>query len=212
MTGSGERGCASVGLAGAWQDVVVEGMVEPSQRQKTLGKAGGFSPPMLTPNRLRVMVGWWQSSARVEMRAAPVGVVSSPTLARKGRSGATGVKGGGKVGHVGDSIVGLRPVVVQDKCPPKRSAEMSPVYSGIVSDVDAGRVADDRRIGGLSTLMYRLTVSLWRLNSLAILRMDMPSSLAFCTASHRAWCRNVDLLGEVVTVMETTSASSMTEP
>ena len=120
MTGSGERGCASVGLAGAWQDVVVEGMVEPSQRQKTLGKAGGFSPPMLTPNRLRVMVGWWQSSARVEMRAAPVGVVSSPTLARKGRSGATGVKGGGKrplrksvkgggkVGHVGGSIVGLR--------------------------------------------------------------------------------------------------------
>ena len=29
--------------------------------------------------------------------------------------------------------------------------------------------------------MYRLTVSLWRPNSLAILRMDMPSSLAFCT-------------------------------
>ena len=89
---------------------------------------------------------------------------------------------------------------------------MSPVYCGIVSDVDAGRVADDRRVGGLSTLMYRLTVSLWRPNSLAILRMDMPSSLAFCTASQRACCRNVDLLGEAVTVMETTSASSMTEP
>ena len=89
---------------------------------------------------------------------------------------------------------------------------MSPVYWGIVSDVDAGRVADDRRIGGVSTSMYRLTVSLWRPNSLAIWRMDMPSSLAFCTASHLACCRNVDLLGEVVTVMETTSASSMTEP
>ena len=103
-------------------------------------------------------------------------------------------------------------VVVQDKCPPKRSAEMSPVYWGIVSDVDAGRVAGDRRIGGVSASMYRLTVSLWRPNSLAILRMDMPWSLAFCTASHLACCRNVDLLGEVVTVMETTSASSMTEP
>ena len=33
--------------------------------------------------------------------------------------------------------------------------------------------------------MYRLTVSLWRSNSLAILRMDIPSSLAFCTASQR---------------------------
>ena len=71
---------------------------------------------------------------------------------------------------------------------------MSPVYWGIVSDVDAGRVADDRRIGGVSASMYRLTVSLWRPNSLAILRMDMPSSLAFCTASHLACCRNVDLL------------------
>ena len=89
---------------------------------------------------------------------------------------------------------------------------MSPIYWGIVSDVDAGRIAGDRRIGGVSASMYRLTVSLWRPNSLAILRMDMPSSLAFCTASQRACCRNVDLLGEVVTVMETTSASSMTEP
>ena len=44
-------------------------------------------------------------------------------------------------------------VVVQDKCPPKRSAEMSPVYWGIVSDVDAGRVAGDRRIGGVSASM-----------------------------------------------------------
>ena len=60
--------------------------------------------------------------------------------------------------------------------------------------------------------MYRLTVSLWRPNSLAILRMDMPSSLAFCTASHLACCRNVGLLGEAVTFMETTSSSSMTEP
>ena len=88
---------------------------------------------------------------------------------------------------------------------------MSPVYWGIVSDVDAGRVAGDRRGGGVSASMYRLTVSLWRPNSLAILRMDMPSSLAFCTASHLACCRNVGLLGEVVTVMEITSASSMTE-
>ena len=72
------------------------------------------------------------------------------------------VKGGEKTCHWG--------VVVQDKCPPKRSAEMSPVYWGIVSDVDAGRVADDRRVGGVSASMYRLTVSLWRPNSLAILR------------------------------------------
>ena len=89
---------------------------------------------------------------------------------------------------------------------------MSPVYWVIVSDVDAGRVADDRRVGGVSASMYRLTVSLWRPNSLAIWRMDMPSSLACCTASHRACCRNVDLLGEVVTVMEITASSSMTEP
>ena len=60
--------------------------------------------------------------------------------------------------------------------------------------------------------MYRLTVSLWRPNSLAILRMDMPSSLAFCTASQRSCYRNVGLLGEAVTVMEITSSSSMTEP
>ena len=45
-----------------------------------------------------------------------------------------------------------------------------------------------------------------------ILRMDRPSSLAFCTASHLACCRNVGLLGEVVAVMEITSTSSMTEP
>ena len=69
-----------------------------------------------------------------------------------------------------------------------------------------------RRVGGLSTSMYRLTVSQWRPNSLAIWRMDMPSSLAFCTASQRACCRNVDLLGAAVTVMEITSSSSMTEP
>ena len=121
------------------------------------------------------------------------------------------VKGGEKMYRVGGSTGVFAAVVVQDKCPPKRSAEMSPVYWGIVSDVDAGRIAGDRRIGGLSASMYRLTVSLWRPNSLAILRMDIPSSLAFCTASHRACCRNVDLLGEVVTVMETTSSSSRTE-
>ena len=89
---------------------------------------------------------------------------------------------------------------------------MSPVYWVIVSDVDAGRVAGDHRVGGLSASMYRLTASLWRPNSLAILRMDTPSILAFCTASHLACWRNVDLLGEVVTVMEITSSSSMTEP
>ena len=50
--------------------------------------------------------------------------------------------------------------------------------------------------------MYRLTVSLWRPNSRAILRMDIPSSLAFCTASQRACCRNVGLLGEAVTVIK----------
>ena len=46
------------------------------------------------------------------------------------------VKGGGKTYHWA--------VDVQGKSPPKRSAKMSPVYSGIVSDVDAGRVASDR--------------------------------------------------------------------
>ena len=42
------------------------------------------------------------------------------------------VNGGGITYHWG--------VVVQGRCPPKCSAEMSPVYSGIVSDVDAGKV------------------------------------------------------------------------
>ena len=80
-------------------------------------------------------------------------------------------------------------------------------YSAMVSDGSVAGVARDRHVGGLSASMYPLTVSLWRPNSLAILRIGMPSNLAFCTASHRACCRNVGLLGEVVTVMDATSSS-----
>ena len=63
-----------------------------------------------------------------------------------------------KCPHRGGALCAVCPVfvVVQDKCPPKRSAKMSPVYWGIVSDVDTGRVAGDRRVGGLSASMYRL--------------------------------------------------------
>ena len=46
--------------------------------------------------------------------------------------------------------------------------------------VDAGRVAGTRRIFDIEA-PYGVSVE----NSLAI-RMDMPSSLAFCTASHLA--------------------------
>ena len=109
-------------------------------------------------------------------------------------------------------LVVSRAVDVQGECPLYCSAEMSLICAGIVSDAAADRVAGDRRVGGLSASIYRLTVSRWRLSSLAILRMDMPWSLAFCTASHRACCRNVGLLGEAVTVIETTSSSSMPWP
>ena len=42
----------------------------------------------------------------------------------------------------------------------------------------------DRRVGGLSALMYLLTVPLWIPNSLAIPIMDSPLRFACCTAFH----------------------------
>ena len=122
------------------------------------------------------------------------------------------VKGGGKLGQVGGSIVGLWLSTFRENVRLSAQQKCHWVYPGIVSKVGADGVAGDRRVGGLSASMYRLTVSRWRPNSLAILRMDMPSSLAFCTAFHLACCRNVGLLGEVVTVMATTSSSWMSEP
>ena len=44
-------------------------------------------------------------------------------------------------------------VDVQGECPLNCSAKMSLGYSGIVSDVDAGRLAGDRRVGGFSASM-----------------------------------------------------------
>ena len=46
-----------------------------------------------------------------------------------------------------------RAVDVQGECPLNCSAKMSLGYSGIVSDVDAGRLAGDRRVGGFSASM-----------------------------------------------------------
>ena len=66
----------------------------------------------------------------------------------------------------------------------RRSAEMSFAYSAMVSDVAAGGVAGDRRIGGLSASIYFLTVSLWIPNSLAMPRMDSPLRFASGTAFH----------------------------
>ena len=51
-------------------------------------------------------------------------------------------------------------VAVQDKCPSKCSAEMSPVWSAMVSDGDTVDATGDRRVGGFSASMYLLTVSL----------------------------------------------------
>ena len=51
-------------------------------------------------------------------------------------------------------------VEVQQKCPVKCSAEMSPVWSAMVSDGDAVEPTGVRRVGGLSASMYLLTVSL----------------------------------------------------
>ena len=81
----------------------------------------------------------------------------------------------------------------------------------MVPDVDAGRVPGTWRVGGLSASMYRLTVARWIPDSLAILRMDIPSSLAFRTAYHRALWRNVCLLGDAVTVIVAASSASMTK-
>ena len=57
------------------------------------------------------------------------------------------------MGHVGGSIVDIAAVDVQGECPLNCSAKMSLGYSGIVSDVDAGRLAGDRRVGGFSASM-----------------------------------------------------------
>ena len=94
------------------------------------------------------------------------------------------------MGHVGGSIVDIAAtfrenvrLTVQQKCP----SAIRGSYCGTAR-----------------------TVSLWRPNSLAILRMDMPSS-GLLHRSHLAFCRNVGLLGEVVTVMEQVRFMS-TEP
>ena len=51
-------------------------------------------------------------------------------------------------------------VAVQHKCPSNCSAEMSPVWSTMVSDGDIVDATGDRRVGGLSASTYLLTVSL----------------------------------------------------
>ncbi len=100
-------------------------------------------------------------------------------------------------------------VDVQGKCPPKRSAKMSHVYSGMVSDGRVAGVARDRRVGGLSASMYLLAVSLWMPNSLATPRMDGPLSLTRCIAFQRSFCRNVGFRGDAVTCSSATTISSM---
>ena len=57
--------------------------------------------------------------------------------------------------------------------------------------------------------MNLLTVSLWIPNSLAIRRMDIPRSLACCTAFHLSCCRNVGLRGDAATCNPATSGSSI---
>ena len=51
-------------------------------------------------------------------------------------------------------------VAVQHKCPSNCSAEMSPVWSTMVSDGDIVDATGDRGVGGLSASTYLLTVSL----------------------------------------------------
>ena len=63
---------------------------------------------------------------------------------------ATEVNGEGKRGSV----------AVQHKCPSNCSAEMSPVWSTMVSDGDIVDATGDRGVGGLSASTYLLTVSL----------------------------------------------------
>ena len=100
-------------------------------------------------------------------------------------------------------------VAVQDKCPSNCSAEMSPVWSAMVSDGDTVDATGDRRVGGFSASMYLLTVSLWIPNSLAIRRMDIPLSFACCTAFHLSCCRKVGFRGDATTCNPATSGSSI---
>ena len=100
-------------------------------------------------------------------------------------------------------------VAVQDKCPSNCSAEMSPVWSAIVSDGDTVDATGDRRVGGFSASTYLLTVSLWIPNSLAIRRMDIPLSFACCTAFHLSCCRKVGFRGDATTCNPATSGSSI---
>ena len=81
------------------------------------------------------------------------------------------------MGHVGGLIVGVRL---------SQFSENVTFYSAMVSDGSVAGVARDRRVGGLSASMYLLTVSLWMPSSLAIRRMDRPSSLARFTAFQRS--------------------------
>ena len=67
-------------------------------------------------------------------------------------------------------------------------------------------------VDGLLASMYLPTVSLWMPNSLAIPRMDMPSSLARCTAFQRSFCRNVGYCVGAVTCSSATTISSMEAP
>ena len=56
--------------------------------------------------------------------------------------------------------VNIAAVAVQDECPSNCPAEMSPVWSAMVSAGDTVDATGDRRVGGLSASMYLLSVSL----------------------------------------------------
>lgn len=67
-------------------------------------------------------------------------------------------------------------------------------------DLDASRDGD---MGGLSALIYFLTVCLWIPSSQAIPRMDRPFRFAFCTAFHLAVCKGVGFLRRRLVALRT---------
>ena len=75
----------------------------------------------------------------------------------------------------------IRPcgVAVQDKCPFKWPAEMSPGQVAMVSDVDPVGPAQGCCVGGPSAARYFLMVALWIPNSRSIALSDIPLRLAF---------------------------------
>ena len=73
----------------------------------------------------------------------------------------------------------LRYVAVQDKCPFKWPAEMSPGQAAMVSDVDPVGPAQGCCVGGPSAARYFLMVALWIPNSRSIALSDIPLRLAF---------------------------------